>query len=80
MVKNNRYNKEIIEKIGKNMAKRLIKELDNHEFKKYIFSEALECLEKDRVIYDDLGEILKKVFIEYLIDECVKQDNKEEKE
>lgn len=78
MGKNDQYSKEIVEKIGKNMAKRLIKELENHEFKKYVLSEALECLKKDRAIYDDIGEALKKVFIEYLIDECVKQDNKEE--
>lgn len=77
MVKSNQYSKEIIEKIGKNMAERLIKELENHEFKKYIFSESLESLEEGQELYDDLGEILKKVFIEYLIDECVKLDNKE---
>lgn len=77
MVKRNQYSKEIIEKIGKNMAKRLVKELENHEFEKYIFSESLEGLEKGQELYDSLGDILKKVFIEYLIDECVKLDNKE---
>lgn len=77
MVKNNRYNKEIVEEIGKNMAKRLIKELENHEFERYVFSESLKSLEKNQEIYDDLGEALKKVFVEYLIDECAKLDSEE---
>ena len=78
MVKNRQYSEEICQKFGKNMAKRLIKVLESDKFKEYIFSEVLEDLKQGEEVYDDLGEIVKKIFIDYLIEECEIENGKKE--